>query len=168
MSTGGLTIEPGLLGLLVAPTWAGACLALAAVLAFTVRTPIKLALVPAMPLVAVELWNDVRSRSRRLAAALWLILAARIVASVCHVRTQIAQLHGRPANPPINLIADGAALAIAAVLMERSLWPALVYVIVLIGFQATRRHRPLWPVAIIGARQAFLGLGLVVVTAVAA
>jgi len=41
----GLTLEPGVLGLLVAPGLAGICLALAALLAFLARTPLKLALV---------------------------------------------------------------------------------------------------------------------------
>lgn len=41
----GLTLEPVLLGLLVAPSAAGACLGLAALLAFLVRTPLKLVLV---------------------------------------------------------------------------------------------------------------------------
>ena len=41
----GLTIEPGLLGLLVAPSLAGACLAVAALLLFLLRTPLELALV---------------------------------------------------------------------------------------------------------------------------
>lgn len=157
----GLSAEPGLLGLLVAPSWAGLAVALAAVVAFLVRTPLKLAvvdrrrgrvlartrlaariagaelavlaalaaaavalagpgwLVPivlAVPLVAVELWFDVRSRGRRLvpelagsvgicsvaaavaiaggtdsrlAVALWLVLAARSVATVTFARTQV-------------------------------------------------------------------------------
>lgn len=41
----GLTLEPGLLGLLVAPSAAGLCLAVAAMVAFLVRTPLKVALV---------------------------------------------------------------------------------------------------------------------------
>ena len=41
----GLTIEPGLLGLLVAPSVAGACLAAAALVLFVLRTPLELALV---------------------------------------------------------------------------------------------------------------------------
>ena len=41
----GLTAEPALLGLLVAPSWAGAALGIAAFLAFLVRTPLKLVLV---------------------------------------------------------------------------------------------------------------------------
>jgi hypothetical protein len=41
----GLTLEPALLGLLVAPSLAGAALAIAAFLAFLVRTPLKVLLV---------------------------------------------------------------------------------------------------------------------------
>lgn len=41
----GLTLEPVLLGLLVAPSWPGAALGVAALLAFLVRTPLKLALI---------------------------------------------------------------------------------------------------------------------------
>lgn len=41
----GLTLEPALLGLLVAPSAAGALLAVAALLAFLLRTPLKIALV---------------------------------------------------------------------------------------------------------------------------
>ena len=107
----GLTAEPALLGVLVAPSWAGAALAVAAFVAFIVRTPLKVVLVDRWrgrtlprtrlaacirggragapprprarrtppsglglagadrargPLVGVELWFDMRSRSRRL------------------------------------------------------------------------------------------------------
>lgn len=41
----GLTLEPAVLGLLVAPSWAGAALAVAAFVAFMARTPVKLVLV---------------------------------------------------------------------------------------------------------------------------
>ncbi|MCB1014836.1 MAG: YwiC-like family protein [Acidimicrobiales bacterium] len=60
----GLTLEPCLLGLLVAPSLAGAALAAATFLAFLVRTPLKLALVD-------------RRRGRRLARTR---LATRIAA----------------------------------------------------------------------------------------
>lgn len=40
----GLTAEPVLLGLLVAPSWAGVAIGLAAMLAFLARTPVKIAL----------------------------------------------------------------------------------------------------------------------------
>lgn len=38
----GLTLEPGLLGMLLAPSWAGLAIALAALIAFLARTPLKL------------------------------------------------------------------------------------------------------------------------------
>ncbi|MBI4934380.1 MAG: YwiC-like family protein [Actinobacteria bacterium] len=41
----GLTLEPVLLGLVIAPSWAGLCIGLAALLTFLLRTPLKLALV---------------------------------------------------------------------------------------------------------------------------
>ncbi|MEM9516949.1 MAG: YwiC-like family protein [Actinomycetota bacterium] len=239
----GLTIEPGLLGILIAPSWAGVCLACAALLAFVIRTPIKLvlvdrrrhrrlartdlaakvaavegavlvalivgslaladdrwfwiALIPAVPFVAVELWYDVRSRSRRLAPeiagalavafvapaivladggdpevalAIWFVLAARIVGSVCHVRTQIARVHDRAVRASTNLIADTVAVgaAVVATLIDRALWPALLCVIGIIAFQAVRRRQSLWPVPVIGVSQMLLGIGLVVVTALAA
>jgi len=107
----GLTLEPVVLGLLVAPSVAGVAIGIAAFLAFLVRTPLKMLLVDrhrnrelerdrlarrvvaaeavalaamvvvaftradaewvvpfvvALPLFAVELWFDARSRSRRL------------------------------------------------------------------------------------------------------
>ncbi len=111
----GLTLEPVLLGLLIAFSWSGLAIGFAAFFAFLVRTPLKLALVDrrrrrslprtrlatriaavqlvvlaalglialrsagadwlapvliAVPLVALELWFDIRSRSRRLAPEL--------------------------------------------------------------------------------------------------
>ena len=43
----GLTLEPGLLGLLMAPSAAGVCVALAALVAFLARTPLKVVVVDA-------------------------------------------------------------------------------------------------------------------------
>jgi len=78
----GLTLEPVLLGLLVAPSIAGVLIGAATFLTFLVRTPLKLvgvdmgrgrwlertrvAALVAAPFAAVELWFDVRSRGRRL------------------------------------------------------------------------------------------------------
>jgi hypothetical protein len=58
----GLTLEPALLGILVAPSLAGAALVVAAFLAFLVRTPLKL--------VLVDRWRGRRLPRTRLAAAL--------------------------------------------------------------------------------------------------
>jgi hypothetical protein len=94
------------------------------------------------PLVVVELWYDRRSRSRRLvpelagsvgiasvaatialaggesaalAAALWLVLAGRSVASIPHVRTQLDRLHGRDANQASADLAQLAGIVLAGV-----------------------------------------------------
>lgn len=163
-----LTAEPALLGLLVAWSWSGLALGVAAMAAFVARTPLKIVLVDvfrrrwldrtrlaaavlaaegalilgllvaaqagaeasfwwpfaiAAPLVVLELWFDMRSRSRRLlpelagtvgigsvaaaialaagasdglATALWCVVAARGVAAIPYVRTQVLRLHRRP------------------------------------------------------------------------
>ena len=79
----------------------------------------------ALPFLAVEAWFEVRSRGRRLvpelagavgvcsvaamvvladgqsgrlAAGVWLVLAARVATSIPHVRAQIARLHRRPSQ----------------------------------------------------------------------
>ena len=236
----GLTLEPGVLGLLVAPTWAGLCLAAAAMLAFVVRTPLKvvavdrrrgrrlartelasrivvaegtvlLALVAgaavlaeratwwvplavAAPLVAVEAWYDVRSRGRRLvpevlgsvavasvaaaiaiaggepgalAAALWIVLTARIVTSIPHVRAQIARLHQRAADRRTTLAGDlgAGALAVVAVLIEPGVAVGALAVVAVVGVQHVRRRRPLAPVKVIGVLQ--MAMGFVVVGATA-
>ena len=164
----GLTFEPVLLGLIVAPSWAGAAIGAAAMLAFVARTPAKIVLVDrwrhrslprtrvamvvaaaeiavlvallgvaaavaagpywiplavAAPLVVVELWFDMRSRSRRLvpelagtagiggtaaaialaangsavlAAGAWLVIVARAVASLPFVRFQLRRVKHQP------------------------------------------------------------------------
>ena len=102
----------------------------------------------AAPLVAIELWFDVRSRGRRLvpelcgaigiaslaasvalaggapvvvAAVAWLILAARSVAAIPYVRTQVLRLHRseRASGPGGVLTAQAAGLVGPA-----SQWPS--------------------------------------------
>lgn len=235
----GLTAEPALLGLLVAPSVAGVALSLAAVVAFLARTPLKLALVdrrrgrrldrtrlawkvlavevaalaalvalaaatasgpfwvPALvaaPLVALELWFDMRSRSRRLvpelagavgisavaamvvlaggegaalAAGLWLVPAARAATAVPHVRAQVLRLHGRPTAPSTLLGADAAAVvgAAAAVALDTSLAAGAVAVLAAIGVHRLGARRPVPPPKVLGMRQMVLGLAVVAVTA---
>lgn len=235
----GLTAEPGLLGLLVAPSGAGLALGLAALVAFLARTPLKLALVDhrrgrnlertalarrvallelvvlaglvvtavatadapfwaplvlAAPLIAVEAWFDVRSRSRRLvpevagavavcsvtamivladggsgtlAAGLWLVLAARVVTSIPHVRDRIAELHGREVDPRGAVVADGLALvlAAAAVGLDRQLWVGAMAVLAVVTLQRLSSRRPTTRAVVLGLRQMALGFGLVIVTA---
>jgi hypothetical protein len=236
----GLTAEPVLLGLAVAPSIAGFCLGVAAILAFLARTPLRVVLVDrhrnrhldrtvlarrilaaegaaiaalvaaaavtadgpfwwpaavAAPLVAVELWFDTRSRSRRLApelagtigicavvamivlagghpageaAALWVVLGARALTAIPHVRAQIARLHGHDAPARDLLLADGAAIvavALAAVL-EPAVTAGAIAVAAIVGVQRlTGRGAPV-PAKVVGIRQTVFGLTLVVATAI--
>ena len=237
----GLTIEPGLLGLLVAPSVAGACLAVAALLLFVLRTPLELALVdrrrnrrlartrlaervaavesvllaalvavaavtahdsrwwmPAVvagPLVAVQLAYDIRSRRRRLvpeltgavaiaavaaavviagdgdprlAAGLWLILAARATTSIPHVRAQIDRLHGRDWQPGLVLASDSGAVVVAgvAVVLDGRIIVGGVVLVAVVVVQQVRRHRPVAPVKIIGISQMVLGFAVVAASAI--
>lgn len=235
----GLTAEPALLGLLVAPSWAGAALGIAAFLAFLVRTPLKLVLVDrwrgrwlprtglaariaaaelialaalgagavalagwtwlipaalAVPLVAVELWFDMRSRGRRLvpelcgaigmaalvaavalaggapaglAAALWLVLAARSVATLPFVRVQIARLRHGTGRLVVSDRAQlaGGAMALAAVALDRAALAGAVFVLGVTVLQSRWVRRPPVPAKVLGFRQLGLGLALVAVTA---
>jgi hypothetical protein len=236
----GLTLEPALLGLLVAPSWAGACLAAAAFVAFLVRTPLKTVLVDryrrrrlertriaervvvleaialaglvtagavmaesafwvpvaiASPLVALELEFDMRSRSRRLvpelagavgvsavvamivladggsgrlAASLWLILAARVLSSIPWVRAQIARIHGRTHSTRELVVADlvAFALAVAAAWLESSVTPGAIAVAAVIVLQRISARGPVPRAAVLGAWQVVAGLVVVVATAI--
>lgn len=236
----GLTAEPVLLGLLVAPSAAGIVLGIAAFVAFLVRTPLKLVLVDrwrhrwlprsrtaarlasaelvvlvalaiaagrwagwgwlvpvvlASPLVAVELWFDMRSRGRRLlpelggsigiasvaaaiavaggesgalAAGLWLVVAARAVASIPFARVQIDRLrHGRAATTVSDRAQlAAAALAAIAVAVDWRLALGAGAVVALAVLQAWWVRRPPVPAKVLGVRQMLLGLGVVAFAAV--
>ena len=237
----GLTLEPVLLGLLVAFSWPGLAIGLAAFVAFLVRTPLKLAvvdrrrhrqfprtrlairfvaielgllcllgaiglwsagaewLVPvliALPLVAVELWFDIRSRSRRLvpelagavgiasvaasitlagdggwrlALAVWTMLAARAIASIPYVRTQIVRVR-RGASP--LRVTDvfqmvGAAVGFAAVAVDtRVLLGAVAVAILAVAQTVAVRREHIPAVTVIGLRQMAAGFAIVAATAV--
>ena len=233
----GLTAEPVVLGLAVAPSVAGACIGLAAMLAFVARTPLRVVLVDrhrhrdldrtvlarkvllvettvigalvvaavltsvdgfwwpatiAAPLVALELWFDMRSRSRRLvpelagtygicsvaamillatghppaeAIAAWLILAGRATTAIPHVRAQIARLHRRSWSSRELIVADFAALAvaIAAVAIDPAVAPGAVAVAGVVAIQRITARTPV-PAKVIGIRQTILGLAVVAAT----
>lgn len=236
----GLSAEPALLGLLVAPSWAGGALAAGAVLAFLARTPLKLVLVDrwrgrwlprtglaariaaaelaalvalgalavalagpawlvpvacAAPLVAVELWFDMRSRSRRLtpelcgalgvsavaaavalaggapgrlAAALWVVLAARAVATIPAVRVQIVRLRRGTGSVAASdgAGAAGVAVALVAVALDPEVAGGAVAVAAIGALQAVWVRRPPVPAKVLGFRQLALGLAVVAATAV--
>lgn len=233
----GLTAEPAVAGFAIAPSIAGLCLGLAALLAFLAHTPLRIVLVDrhrdrdlertaaarrvlaievaacvalisvaaltaqatfwwpaaiAAPLVAVQLWFDTRSRSRRLipelagtygicavgamillagghtaalAGAVWLILAARATTSVPHVRAQVARLHGRPTTASTLLAADVLALAAVAVAvsLDQAVAAGGIAVAGVVVFQRITARNPK-PAKVVGIRQSVLGLIVVVAT----
>ena len=235
----GLTLEPVLLGLLVAWSWAGLAVGLAAFGGFLVRTPIKVAAVDARrgqwrgrsrlamqiaaaelaaiaalvtvatitagfewwtpvaiaaPLVAVELWYDVRSRSRRLvpelcgavgvaaasaavvlagggghrlAFGVWLVLTARSIASIPFVRAQIMRARRGSTETRSSDLAQlaGVLVAAGAVALEPSTWLGAVLVTAIVFAQVWWSRRDPPAVKVIGFRQ--MGLGLAVVAATA-
>jgi hypothetical protein len=235
-----LTLEPALLGMLVAPSVAGGALVVAAFLAFLVRTPLKVVLVDrwrgrrlsrtrlaasvaageaallallallalraagpewlvpvavATPLVGLELWFDMRSRSRRLvpelagavgigataaaiavaggegarlAAGMWVVLAGRTLAAIPFVRVQIARLrHGEgPVRTSDLATVVGIAVALGAVLLDRRLAAGATAVAVLALLQVLWVRQPPVPAKVLGLRQLVLGLTVVAVTAV--
>ena len=236
----GLTAEPALLGILVAPSWAGAALAVAAFVAFVVRKPLKVVLVDrrrnrwlprsrlaagvatiellllvalaataialagwgwlapvalAAPLVAVELWFDSRSRSRRLvpelcgavgiaaiatsvalaggadarlAAGLWLILAARSLAAIPFVRVQIERMRHGTGSVVVSDRAQvvGVVVAAGAIAVESALLAGAAAVFALAVAQVVWVRRPPVPAKVVGLRQLGLGLAIVAITAV--
>lgn len=236
----GLTLEPVLLGLLVAFSWPGLAIGVAAMLAFLVRTPLKLALVDrrrqrslprtrlawqvagtelaliavlallavagsgwrwlipvlaALPLVAVELWYDIRSRGRRLApelagaigicavaaaiavaggvsarlaVALWVILAARAVASIPFVRTLLARLHGRTTSVATSDTAQAAGIlaALVAIAIDTRVLAGAMAVVAIALVQLRWVRGPVPPMKVAGVRQMLLGFAVVAVTAV--
>lgn len=236
----GLTLEPVLLGLVIAFSWSGLAIGLAAFVAFVVRTPLKLAvvdrrrhrrlprtrvaartavlelgvlaalaavallgagaawLIPALiavPLVAVELWFDVRSRGRRLvpelagtvgisavaaaimvaggegwrlSVAVWMVVAARGIASIPYVRTQIVRT--RRGSSPLRSTdlfqLAGVLLGIAAVVVDVNVLFGAIAVAVLAAAQFVALRREHIPaVKVIGIRQMAVGLAVVAVTA---
>lgn len=236
-----LTLEPAILGLLVAFSAAGCALTLAAVLAFIARTPLKIALVDshrgrwlersrlavriltwesvvaialvgfavattegpfywpvvlAAPLIALELWHDMRSRSRYLvpelagsigiasigaivalaggvssgvAGGLWLIMAARSVATIPFVRLQLQRSKVRAAQAWHSDSAQVGAIALGVVGWLTGLLPpaALVPIVGLAAFQFVAVRRPPPRAAVIGTQQVVLGLTLVLIAALA-
>ena len=233
----GLTLEPVVLGLLLAPSGAGVALGAAALLLFVARTPAKVVLVDryrhrwlprtraalvvaavelalvaalvvaavasadasfwqplavAVPLVAVELWFDMRSRSRRLlpelagtvgigavAAAIvlagggdgrlalvaWSVVVARAVASLPFVRTQLQRARALDAPTHGSDTAQVAVLAATAIagLAGWWSWPTVVAVVALAVAQLVLVRRPPARAPVIGAEQLVAGLVLAVV-----
>jgi hypothetical protein len=148
----------------------------------------------AVPLVTVALWFDMRSRSRRLlpelaatvavaavapmivladegsaglAVALWLVMAARAVASMPFVRVQIERLrHGaRPVGQ-----SDAAQLAAVlggaiAIVADQAVVVGCVGLAALAVVHLVAVRRPPVPAKVLGLRETLLGAALVLATA---
>ncbi|MGZ4715358.1 MAG: YwiC-like family protein [Acidimicrobiales bacterium] len=232
----GLTLEPVLLGLLIAPSVAGVAIGAAALLAFLARTPVKVVLVDrwrhrhldrtrlaariavievaaiagliivavrtasgpfwvplavAVPLVGVELWFDMRSRSRRLipelagsvgigsvaaaivladggsgtlAAGAWLVVVARAVASIPFVRFQLRRARHQPHRRWAEDLAQAGAVGLAWMGFAAGWlpWGAAVPLTVLAVLQLVlARTRPPRAV-VVGVQQLVLGLAVII------
>lgn len=156
--------------------------------------PFWVSAIVAAPLVLVESWFDVRSRSRRLvpelagaagvcsvaamivladggsgrlAAGVWVVLVARLVTSIPHVRTQIGRLHGRPTRPRTGVVADGLAIVAAALAvgLDRDLAAGALAIVAVVAIQRLTARGPVPRPAVLGIRQMAMGFGVVVVTA---
>jgi hypothetical protein len=148
----------------------------------------------ALPFVVVEMWFDMRSRGRRLlpelcgsiaiasvaaaialaggessrlAVGLWLVIVARVVASIPFVRVQIDRLRHRSGSTALSDGAQlaGVAIAAAAVLVDERLWAGAGAVVFLAVVQTVWMRRPPVPAKVLGLRQLLLGLAIVAVTA---
>ena len=237
-----LTAEPVVLGLVVAWSWPGLALGLAAMLAFVARTPVKIVLVDrwrhrwldrsrlaariaavelvmigllaalaatgavdarfwvplavAAPFVGVELWFDMRSRSRRLipelagtfgigsvvaaivltdggsgllAIGLWVVVSARAAAAIPYARTQVFRAHGRPVTRWHSDVAQAAAVAAVGLAWGLDAIPLapVVAVAAIAAFNVVAVRGSVKPAMVIGLQQMAFGIGVVVVTAVA-
>ncbi len=153
-----------------------------------------LPLLVAGPLVALELWFDMRSKSRRLvpelagavgvsavvgmivladgepmalAAAVWLILAARAFASIPFVRDQVNRLHGRPESPGTVAAGEAAALvaAVTAMSIQEGTIPGGTTIALIIVVQRSMSRKVPSSAVVLGVRQTITGATLVMVTA---
>ena len=152
-------------------------------------------MVVAAPLFAVAFWFDLRSESRHLVAEIvgsvavagvaamgalaggatwalavgaWLILAARVLSSIPHVRAQVLRIHGREAPALPTLLGDLAALvtAVVAVVIEPALLLGGLAIVGLVVVQRVTLARPPRPAKVLGVRQMILGFTVVGVTAI--
>jgi len=150
----------------------------------------------AAPLVALELWYDMRSHSRRLipeiagavgigsiaaavalaggesnliAYGLWCVVAARSVAAIAYVRCQILRSHSRPAPRSHSDLAQAAAVAAATVgwLLDSVPLAALVALTLLAIFNTASLSRSPPRAVVTGVQQMVFGLIIVAVTATA-
>lgn len=171
-------------------------LALAALAWAGARRGFWIPLAAASPLIAVELWYDMRSRSRRLipelagaigigafaaaialagatptstAIGLWGVLAARSVAAVPYVRCQISRTRSHPWPRWHSDLAQLVALVVAAAGWSVGLVPAagVGAIGVLVVADLVLLRRPPRRAVAIGVEQTLIGLLVIATTAIA-
>jgi len=155
-----------------------------------------LPLLTAAPLVAVELWFDMRSRSRRLlpelagtvgigsvaaaialadgaetamAVGLWVVVAARGAAAIPYARTQVLRTRGRPHHLWHSDLAQALAVLVVTLAWFAGAVPlaaGIAIVAVAVFNLAAVRATPR-PAKIIGVQQMFFGIAVVIVTTIA-
>lgn len=157
-------------------------------------SPFWTPLIVIAPLVAIELWFDMRSRSRRvlpelvgavgmagvaavivlaggggsrLAGACWLILAGRSVTAIPTVRDLVGRIHHRTGNPRHLIGTDVAAAIIAglAVVADRTTLAGAAAVLAAIAIQRVLNRGTLPSAVVLGIRQSMVGLAVVAATA---
>jgi hypothetical protein len=150
----------------------------------------------AAPFVGVELWFDMRSRSRRLipelagtfgigsvvaaivlagggsaslAIGLWAVVSARAGAAIPYARAQVFRAHGRPMARWHSDVAQVSAVAAVAVAWGLNAIPLapVIAVAAIAGFNVMAVRGPVKPAVVIGLQQMALGIAVVAVTAVA-
>jgi hypothetical protein len=153
-------------------------------------------LVAVVPLVTIELWFDMRSRSRRLvpelagtvgigsvvaaitlagggsgalAVGLWAIVSARAAAAIPYARTQVFRARGRSVRRwPSDLAQVLGAVAVAMAWVFDAIPLAPVGVVAVIAvFNIVAVRGPVKPAVAIGVQQMTFGVVVVVVTAIA-
>ncbi len=149
----------------------------------------------AAPLVALELWFDMRSRSRRLipelagsigigsiataialaagasmnlAWGLWVVIAARSVAAIPYVRTQILRTRSRPGPRWHSDIAQLIAVAVALLGWTVGMVPsaAVVAIAVLAAIHLVAVRLAPRRAVVIGIQQLIFGIAVVLATAI--
>jgi hypothetical protein len=181
---------------LVAAVEIAALFVLLGVAAATASGPFWIPLLAAVPLIAVELWFDMRSRSRRLvpelagtigigavaaaivlaadggavlAAGAWLVIVSRAMASLPFVRFQLRRVKHQPHRRWAQDLAQAAAVALAIVGFGLGWLPLLAAgaIVALAAVQLVlARTRPPRAV-IVGVQQLLFGLAVVITAGLA-
>jgi len=173
-----------------------AFLAVLVTYAASTAEPFWVPLAVAAPLVGVELWFDMRSRSRRLvpelagsvgigsiataialadgasatmAWGLWVVIAARSVAAIPYVRTQILRVKSRPAPKWHSDAAQLAAVTGVLLGWAADLVPlaAVVVITILAVINLIAVRLAPKPAVVIGIQQMVFGIAVILTTAIA-